>query len=394
MFSPAHMVFMHKRTERRYCSTNWCWNLFHAHQCEWTWCHDLVVRVDKVDGPMQTICQSLVQIRCIYKNLICKSLQHCSVIQCWTRQSCGDIQSCGDMSPKKLKFCRPLRPPDRHQLCPVVTYTEHEGLWFVPANMWKINILKPKHLEVWLEDDVPFHLDDFLGSSRILQGCMPSLDMLQLGYHQWSSVWKLTIPMGSRNGNCFVLFFPRFFGSHKIYGNVYVHLVYGTCNPYIYGCLLYSPFLSPRPHPKKRQIFPHIFQFNRSSVWCWRRLWRFLLVIIPVRKAQKHWEGEVSEGDDSQVFVGEWVGEKNVGEYIIHGSYGYNKHIWIQLWNGEAQGLRVSTSHPMFFEVLCKTSLQAAMPALDLILPYCWRLKWIYYGYNAGSSSLVYSKYM
>ena len=49
---------------------------------------------------------------------------------------------------------------------------------------WKINILKPKHLEVWLEDDVPFHLDYFLGSSRILQGCMPSLDMLQLGYHQ------------------------------------------------------------------------------------------------------------------------------------------------------------------------------------------------------------------
>lgn len=29
------------------------------------------------------------------------------------------------------------------------------------------------------------------------------------------------------------------------------------------------------------------------------------MVIIPVRKAQKHWEGKVSEGDDSQVFVGE-----------------------------------------------------------------------------------------
>ena len=164
---------------------------------------------------------------------------------------------------------------------------------------WKINVLHSQTFGglVWLVQMIfRISLGWFFGVPALnFHGCMPSLGMLHLGYHPWSSVWKLTIPMGSRNGNLFVLFFfffRRFFGSHKIYGNVCMYIWFRV----------HAIHTSPDVCSLAAR---HTFQFNRSSVWCWRRLWRFLLVIIPVRKAQKHWDGEVSEGDDSQVFVGE-----------------------------------------------------------------------------------------
>ena len=104
-------------------------------------------------------------------------------------------------------------------------------------------------------------------------------------------------------------FFPGFLGpikSTEMY--VYtcgfmVHAIHTSTD--VYGTHLSFPLI---PTPRRGRSF-HTFPFNRSSVWCWRRLWRFPLVIIPVRKAQKHWEGGVSEGDDFQVFVGEWGGK-------------------------------------------------------------------------------------
>ena len=169
IFSPAHTVcvLMHKRTERRYSSTNWCWNLFHAHvthQHEWTWCHDVKMleliklmvhpkheeRIER--EPMQRICQSLVNIQCIYKNLICKSLQHFPVIQSWTRQSCGD------MSPKKTHVLWALhgRQIDINFAQSSPTQSMKAKTW-VPTKIcliqfWKVNILQSQRFGglVWL----------------------------------------------------------------------------------------------------------------------------------------------------------------------------------------------------------------------------------------------------
>ena len=197
--------------------------------------------------PLQTICQSLVKIHYIYKNLICKSLQHCSVIQCWTRQSCGDIQSCGGSVLSPFTAARSTSTlPSRHLhrawrlvICACQYVENHGKSIFWSPNIWRFG-WRMMFLFTWIIFWVPAV---YCRDVCLAWTCFSWVIINDHRFESWRFQWVPEMEIG------LYCFFPGFSGpikSTEMYMYIWfmVHAIHTSTDVY---CTHLSFPLTPTP---------------------------------------------------------------------------------------------------------------------------------------------------